>query len=99
MIIAGINFQHDDGLQLGSAREIQQIYGGDIIHTPFSALGRTAHSEIVNEFGLLVIQCNGQTVSVDRAAPSIDRHTYDQTVTPQYEQWIRELSNEKRYEL
>ena len=88
VIIAGLHLQHDSGLQLGSAREIQQIYGGDIIHTPFSV-----GPEIVNEFGLLVIQCNGQTVSADRAAPNIDRHTYDQTVTPQYEQWIRELSN------
>jgi len=72
------------GLQLGAAREIQEIYGGDIIFLSYGV------SSI--KFGLLIIQSNGQVVNTSRASPSISRSEYDDTVTDEYEQWIKKLS-------
>jgi len=89
VIISGLNIDQEDRMQLGAARELQTIYGGDIVSMPYNR----KPDKKCQEFAVLVIQCNGQTVNIDRAAPNIDRNTYDSTINPEYLNYIRKLSS------
>ena len=92
VIMCGINTDYEYRMQLGTAREIQSIYGGDIVSMPYNPPGWEPDKKFYG-FSVLVIQCNGQTVNIDRKAPNIDRKTYDSIINPEYLNYIHKLSS------
>tara|TARA_B100001094_G_C18126861_1_gene769996 strand:+ start:934 stop:1599 length:666 start_codon:yes stop_codon:yes gene_type:complete len=89
-IIINIDLRKSEGLmQLGSAREIQEIYGGDIILLSFTR----NNTNIKDECGLLIIQCDDLTINKNRAAPNWDMDTYYQRVDPFYLEWLTQLTH------